>query len=198
MAQTAMQPDAPSDTRPDAEQLIDKSKAAKILGIKERRVLQLVTQGKLEGVKHRPPGSTQAKVMFRIEDVRRFKAERDHPKSIDVTPAALVSAASPDALHPGIGRSLVKMSPEVRDFVYLMNAVNTGRTTEAPPAPNVFLTLAEAEQRSKIPAAVLHRLCRLGLIRSLDTHRRQDKYLIARSVLDAFEGEDTQASGSEG
>lgn len=178
MKQTAtLHPDAPSATLPESE-LIDKARAAKILGIKARRVLQLATQRKLEGVKHRPDGSTQVRVMFRLEDVRRYKAERDRPKPIDITPA------NPSASETG----LVKLTPQIRDFAYLLQAAGIGRTEK--PQPRPWLTSAEAAEYTGWPSRGLEALRSAGRLRYLDFGKgtRGGRYRFKRVDLDSLEG----------
>jgi excisionase family DNA binding protein len=172
-----------TETPSDTPELIDKARAAKILGIKERRVLQLVTQGKLEGVKQRAEGSTQPKVLLRLEDVRRYKSERDKPKPIDVTPPAQSTTGEPD----NHDRSVMKLAPGLRDLAVILEAAGVRPRETKLLKP--WLSLDEAEEASGLPASTLRALVEMGELPARDVGvRAGGRWRVKRADLDALQG----------
>jgi hypothetical protein len=180
MNQNALdQPDAPTNTLPE---LIDKARAAKILGHRgTRQVLKLVTVGKLEAVKQRNEKTGRVAVLFRLEDVRRFKAERDKPKAIDVAPAGGVAVQSPGN-RPA---NAAKLPPGLRELAVLLEAVGVREETK-PSRP--WLTFDEAIAYTGWPARGLEQFVSSGRIPYLDFGKgtRGGRYRFKRGDLDSL------------
>jgi excisionase family DNA binding protein len=158
----------PQHTSATIPEWLDKHEAAERLGISTRTVLALASAGKIKTQRIRDPKSNQVAVQFNAGDVERYGYERDHPKP---EPALAVQqqravCIPPQASHtPKYGS---KYGVE----------------------PRLFLTIGEAAAYSGIPAGLLLDLIDGGEIRAIDAkHRVRGGWLIARRVLDAYEGE---------
>jgi hypothetical protein len=99
----------------------------------------------------------------------------------------------------------VKLSPDVRDFVYLLNSVNMARAEK--PQPKPWMNLAEASEYSGLSVRLLRLLVRRGELPALrdEPERVKGQKLetgaalrFKRADLDALEGERSGRTAAAG
>ncbi len=148
------------------QKLLTKEEAGKILKVKDRRVLALVTTGELKAVLVRDEKSGQMVKMIDEQSLIRYKLTRDHPRE----------DGDPDA------GTLTRQQPLVAAVLAAM-----GDRQRPPEMPRQWLTLEEAEAYTGLPAAEIMDDYRNGRLKGRG-HGRRGGVRFKRSDLDAIEG----------
>jgi excisionase family DNA binding protein len=153
---------------------LSQKEAAEALGVTERTIRRLCSDGKL-GSRVQPVLGRKPVVLIDQRDVDRILAERVRPLAVTSGEALPLrhglSVVNPADIPPDSAVSSVSLPPmgEVEHFVRLLETIVKARQL-APPSPALVphMTLKEAAEYSGLPAAYLVAGARAGTIRAVN------------------------------
>ena len=146
------------------DEYVSKDVAAKMLGLGIRRIMDISSKGeRLPRYRREDPATRRETVMFLAADVEKLKAEWT-PKPAAAVPVPVRSEAA------AVGQHFRQASVSLPI-----------------PVARPWLTLAEAQEYSGLPAAILLKLIESGKLRALDVGVRPGgRYRVRRAGLDGF------------